>query len=190
MHFETRRITLRDGRECVLCPAAPEYAQEVVEYMKSTAAETPFLLRYPDEVSFTAESEREFLAGALADERSAMMLALVEGRLAGLCSFNPAGPMRRIRHRCSLGIAILKAYWGLGIGSAMMGYLEELAGRAGYEQMELEVTEGNEAARRLYERKGYIETGRHPNAMKYDDGAYRDDLIMSKRLISEPRKTV
>ena len=64
----------------------------------------------------------------------------------------------------------------------MIGYLTELAGRIGYEQIELEVVDGNTSAKHLYEKCGFVETGRRVRAMKYDDGTYRDELVMSKIL--------
>ena len=83
MKFENRTVQTKDGRTCVLCPTTAAYAEQVIEYMRLTAGETPFLLRYPDEVNFTAERERTFLTGVYEDERAIMMLALVDGILAG-----------------------------------------------------------------------------------------------------------
>ena len=182
MHFETRMITLKDGRACELRPTTAEYAQEMIDYLRLTAAETPFLLRYPDEVTFTPENERELLTGIYEDGQTAMMLGLVDGVLAGNCSLSPIGGMRRIRHRGSVAIAVKKAYWGLGLGTAMLSYLEELARKAGYEQLELEVVDGNDSARGLYEKLGFSVTGRHVHAMKYDHGSFRDEWIMSKEI--------
>ncbi len=182
MKFESRTITLKDGRECILRPTTAEYAQEMIDYLKLTAEETPYLLRNPDEVRYTLEQEEEILNYLYEEEHSVMMLALVDGKVAGNSSINGLGGKRRILHRCSLAIALKKEFWGLGIGSAMIGYLSELAKQIGYEQMELEYVEGNESARRLYEKCGFTETGRHFRAMKYDDGTYRDEFIMSKLL--------
>ena len=182
MRFENRKVVLKDGRECVLRPSTAEYAQDMIDYMKITAAETPFLLRYPDEINYTLESEQEILTHIYEDEKSAMMLALVDGQVAGNCSISGMGDKRRILHRCSLAIALKKEYWGLGIGTAMLDYLTELAGRIGYEQIELDVVDGNTTAKSLYEKCGFVETGRRVRAMKYDDGTYRDELVMSKIL--------
>ena len=66
--------------------------------------------------------------------------------------------------------------------SALKQYLEELARQIGYEQIELEVVEGNDTAKRLYEKCGFVETGKHVRALKYDDGTYRDEFIMIKVL--------
>lgn len=182
MRFDDRKINLKDGRQCILCCTTPDYAQEMIDYLKVTAGETPFLLRNPDEVTYTVESESELLKNMLDNENAAMMMAIVDGRLAGNCSINPVGSRRRVRHRCSFAIALKKEFWGLGIGTAMMEYIEELAFNMGYEQMELEVVDGNDRAKALYEKSGFVETGRNKNAMKYDDGFYRDDIIMWKEL--------
>lgn len=44
------------------------------------------------------------------------------------------------------------------------------------------VIEGNDRAKHLYESLGFVETGRIPKANKYDDGTYRDDILMSNPL--------
>jgi len=182
MNFPERTITLKDGRTCTLCPTYPKYAADMIEYMKITAEETPFLLRYPDEVNFTVEKEEELLAGILENESMVMMMAVVDGKVAGNCSLNGMGNKRRVLHRSSLAIALYKEFWGLGIGTAMMQYLEELARQLGFEQIELEVVDGNDTAKALYEKCGFVETGRRIRAMKYDDGSYRDDILMTKIL--------
>ena len=182
MKFEHRTITLKDGRICVLCPTYPEYAEEMIEYLKITAAETEFVLRYPDEVNYTLEGEREILGHLLNDEGSVMMLALVDGKVAGNASINGLGNKRKILHRCSLAIALKKKYWNLGVGKAMIEYLTELAGQIGYEQMDLEVVEGNDNAKNLYGKCGFVETGKRARALKFDDGTYHDEILMSKLL--------
>ena len=182
MRFEARTIILKNGKQCVLRPAEPDDALAMIDYLKQTAAETPFLLRYPEEWNLTEEKEREILGGLLESERNVMMVALVEGQLAGNCALNPVGGVRRVLHRSRLAIALKQDYWNLGIGRAMMEYLTELAARMRYEQIELEVIEGNTRAKILYEKCGFVETGKNVNAIKYDDGSYRDEYIMIKQL--------
>jgi len=50
MKFADRKFITKDGRECLLTPTSPKYAEEMIEYMKITAAETSFLLRCPEEI--------------------------------------------------------------------------------------------------------------------------------------------
>ena len=183
MRFEKREITLKDGRTCVLCPTSPEYAEEMIAYMTKTAGETPYLLRYPDEVSYTVESERDFLGRLLEDPASIMMMPLVDGKVAGNGSVSGVGHKRKIRHRCTLAIALYREYWGLGIGTAMIEYMTELAAQVGWRQMELEVAADNAAARALYKKCGFVESGRRHHALRFDDGTYQDEILMYKTIV-------
>ena len=182
MKFAEREIVLKDGRKCILKPNSPEYAEQMIGYLKETSAETDFLLRYPDEVKYTLEDEQKLLEGFLEDPHIIMMVAVVDGKVAGNMSIAGIGPQRRLSHRCSMAIALYKEFWGLGIGTAMIGYGSELAAQAGWTQMDLEVIAGNDQAYKLYKKCGFIETGVRHNALRYDDGTYRDEILMYKTL--------
>ncbi len=179
MKFEERKILLKDGRTCVLKPNSPEYAQEMLDYLRKTSAETEYLLRYPDEVKFTLESEKEILGNLLENPYAIMMIAVVDGKVAGNGSVNGIGDKRKIQHRCSLAIALYEEFWGLGIG---IDYMSELAGQIGWKQLDLEVVAENEQAIALYKKCGFIETGRRHNALKFDDGSFHDEILMYKDL--------
>lgn len=92
------------------------------------------------------------------------------------------GGQRKLRHRAEIAIAVRKSCWGLGLGSALLNRVLTLAKALGYEQLELEVIDGNDRALRLYERLGFVQTGRTPRAFRYDDGSYRDEIQMVLRL--------
>ena len=185
MLFEARFFPMKDGRTCILRPTHPNDSADMIEYLKKTSAETPFLLRNPDEVNYTMEQEAEILSNILNDPGHVMMVGIVDGKVAGNCAISGLGSKRKIRHRCSMAITLYKEFWNLGIGSAMIEYLAELAGQIGYEQMELEVVAENERAIALYEKCGFRETGRNIRAMKFDDGTYHD-LILMTRILNGP----
>lgn len=178
MHFTEKTIELTDGRECLLRAVQPKDAIDMIEYLRTVSAETPFLLRNADEVTFTEEAERTLLARKLAAEDEFMMLAEIDGAVAGNCGISAKGQVRRQRHRCGFAIALKKDYWHLGLGSAMLDYALALARQIGYEQVELEVVEGNDRAKALYERFGFQVTGKNIRALKFDDGSYRDEYLM------------
>ncbi|MBR0514139.1 MAG: GNAT family N-acetyltransferase [Clostridia bacterium] len=182
MRFPEREITLKDGRTCVLKPTGPEVAAEMIVYMKITAGETEWLLRYPDEVNFTLEGEQDILGKILDDPGHVMMAAIVDGKVAGNASISGIGNKRKILHRCSLAIALYREYWSLGIGRAMIEYLIELAKEIGFSQMDLEVVAENTQAQALYRKCGFIETGRRHNALKFDDGSMHDEILMYRDL--------
>ncbi|MEY8491626.1 GNAT family N-acetyltransferase [Lachnospiraceae bacterium 29-91] len=180
MRFERKQIDLKDGRTCTLRPAEAEDSEAMIECLRTVSSETPFLLRNADEVTFTVEAEEQFLKAESMHPRELMMIAEVDGEISGNCAVLSVGDLRRTYHRCRFAIALKKAFWGLGIASAMMDYAFFLAEEMGYEQMELEVVDGNDRAKSLYERFGFQETGKNHRSLKYDDGSYRDEYRMVK----------
>lgn len=182
MIFEKKIINLKDGSACILRPVEVKDAEAMIEYLRIVSSETPFLLRNGDEVTYTVESEEQLLEDKRNAPREIMMVAEVNGSIAGNCGIVSHGNLRRVYHRCGFAIALKEAYWNLGIGSAMMEYACSLAKKMGYEQVELEVVDGNNRAKNLYERFGFEETGKNIRALRYDDGSYRDEYKMVKIL--------
>lgn len=181
MLYEAKRFALKDGREAVLRNPEPGDAAQLLDYLRVTAAETDFVLRYPDEVHYTLEQERRLLEGLKGDPGHLMLSCFVDGRLAGNCSMQ-LFDKRKICHRASVAIALYRAYWGLGIGTAMFETMIELARERGVSQMELEYIEGNERGRALYEKMGFVQYGVHPDAIRLADGTSRSEIMMLKRL--------
>ena len=179
MIYESKEITLKDGRHALLRAPSEADSAEMVEYMKKTAAETEFLSRYPDEVMQTAESEREYLRSSLASEKSMMMVCEIGGEMAGNCQF-VLGRHEKMRHRATVMIALLRKFWGLGIGGIMFAELEAEAKKHGASQLELTVVEGNERAIALYRKMGFDVVGRMPRGFVFRDGTTHDEIYMVK----------
>ena len=171
-----KKVLLRSAKE------DEAEAQVLIDYLKTVSKETDFLLCYPDEIKYTLEDEMSFIKDVNEAKGKMLILAYVDGEYAGNCSFNRAGPGRRADHRVDLGIALFERYTGFGLGRLMMKRLLEKAKEEGFEQAELTVVEGNERALHLYRSLGFEECGRIPNANRYDDGTYSDDIRMVKKL--------
>ncbi len=182
MLIDEKIVKLKNEQVCILRNPKPDDAVQLVEYLKATAAETYFLLKYPEEVRITTEQEKEFIESLNGSKRDLMIIAEVDGEVAGNCSFSPVGEKTRVRHRCSIGIALYKKYWGLGIGRELMSLLLQSAKECGYEQAELEVVSKNERAVALYDKIGFERVGERPKAMKHKDGSYDSNIIMVKQL--------
>ncbi len=177
-------ITIKDklGRNVLLRVAKTEDASDLIKYLKATSAETPFLIREPDEITITLEKEESFIRNKIDSERELMLLAFIDGKHVGNCSLMSLAPYKRYQHRCEVAIALYKEYWGLGIGKAMLETVLKVAASLGYEQAELEVVAENESAISLYEKLGFKKYGTFPDNMKYPDGSYRDAYWMMKKL--------
>ena len=110
MKFGPIEIKDKNNRTIVLRNATPEDAEDLITYLKVTTAETPYLIREPEEVAMTREQEEAFINHCLNSDRSLMLIATLDGKHIGNCSFNPVGNYKRYQHRCE--VAILRIwYW-------------------------------------------------------------------------------
>ena len=182
MEYTEKTVTLKNGKTCLLRRGEEEDAAMLVDYLKATAGETPYLTREPEEVRTSLEEEVEFIRRKQDEERTLNLLAFVDGEHAGNCAFNPVSERSRTRHRCTVGIALYRKFWGMGIGTALLGEILDMAKSAGYEQAELEAVSANEPAIALYRKFGFETTGTVPRAFRYGDGTYADFLFMVKTL--------
>ena len=161
-----KTIQLKDGRACTLRNGAETDGQALLELFLLTHAQTDWLLSYPDEVTFTAEQEEQFLREKAESENEIEILAELDGKLIGSAGVFAVRNAEKTRHRAGFGISVDKAYWGLGVGRALTEACIECAKSAGYLQMELEAVAENESALKLYESVGFVEYGRNPKGFR------------------------
>ncbi len=181
MRIEPIEIFDKQGRRVILRSACEDDAKDLIKYLKKTAKETPYLLREEDEINLTVEDEKGLIKMFLELDNALMLLAYVDGKHVGNCSFSPVGPFKRIAHRCDMAIALYQEYWGCGIGGIMLETALRYAKEVGYEQVELEVVSSNTKAIKLYEKYGFKKYGTKPDNMKYSDGSYAStDWMMVK----------
>ena len=182
MIFETKTITLKDGRTAILRPATEADAASAVEWLRQTAGETDFILRTPEEVTMTPEREADFFNRIAQSPNDMMIWCEVDGELAGNCHLS-FFPQVKTRHRCTVAIGLTKKFWNLGIGSAMFREMIAVAEkREGVTQMELEFIEGNSRARALYEKMGFRIVGYRPNGIRLKDGTLLNEYLMVRPL--------
>ena len=120
MRINEKNITLKGRRNGILRNPQPSDARALIEYMKVTAGETPFILRYPEEITTTVEQEEAFLQDILDNPHSLMIMAEVDGEVAGNAVISAVGLRQKIQHRCSVAITLYKKYWNQGIGTAIV----------------------------------------------------------------------
>ena len=182
MEYASKEVLLKSGKTCLLRVAEESDAETLLEYLKVTSGETPYMGREPEEVRASVEEEVEFIRKKRENPWALHLLAFADGVLAGSCSFAGNSERIRMRHRCTVGISLYRAFWGMGIGTVLLGEILDAAGTVGYEQAELEVVSTNEAAVGLYKKFGFQVTGTIPRAFRYRDGSYANFLFMVKDL--------
>ena len=182
MNFTLQTQILKDGSVATIRKAAVEDAAALIEHLKTTAAETTYLLKEPEEITLTLPEEKKFIMDMENRDNALLLVAEDAEGICGLCSLNPAGPYARVSHRGTVAIALAQRTVGKGLGKKMMEALIDVARNIGYAQLELEVVEDNDRAIRLYAALSFLPYGKRPDAMKYKDGSTKSEILMYKTL--------
>ena len=182
--------TLKDGRHAVIRSPKDEDIQGMLDYLYISAGETEFILRYPEECGkYTPEGEKELFERVNAADNEAMLVVVVEGKVAGNCQIVWKKGLK-VRHRASVAIALLKEFWNQGIGTKLFQEMIKIAeANENITQMELEFVEGNSRARAIYEKMGFRIAGIKPNAIRLKDGTYRNEYFMIREMNRRPNLT-
>lgn len=112
---------------------------------------------------------------------SIYLVVEVDGQLVGLANI-AAEPHSRLAHRGEIGVALMRDYWGLGLGSLLLDELIHFAQSTPLEMLSLSVLADNAAAIHLYEQKGFVAVGRWTNYVKRADDEEVDAILMECRL--------
>ena len=176
----SKQIVLKDGRTAILRHGVEADGSAVFENFNRTHGETDYLLSYPDENSFTAEQEGQFLKRKAESDNEVEIIALVDGRVVATAGVDAVGTKYKLRHRAEFGISVLREYWGLGVGRALLDACIECARAAGYAQLELTVVAENARAVAMYQRAGFVECGRNPRGFRSRISGFQE--LVSMRL--------
>lgn len=106
------------------------------------------------------------------------VVAVADGEVLGWCDLRPK-TAPTLRHGAVLGMGVVTAYRGQGIGSRMLASTLELAWAHGIRRAELSVRSDNAPAIALYRRFGFVEEGTCRNYICVD-GVDHDALLMAR----------
>ena len=154
-------------------PLAARHFSGLREALDAVAREQRFL-------AFTEapppEQASAFYTSVLTN-RWCLRVATVEGLVVGWCDVLPTRGQARA-HVGSLGMGVVSAARGRGIGSALLRAAVEAAWASGLTRIELSVRADNAKARALYERHGFVTEGLLRRAFRLD-GQYFDAVAMA-----------
>ena len=173
-----QKIILKNGKEALLRNGDKSDGAAVFEVFNITHGETDYLLSYSDENSYDPEQEGQFLSDKTNSPNEIEIVAIVDGKIAGLAGIEAIGKKYKVKHRADFGISVLKEYWGIGLGKALAQACIQCAKDAGYEQLELNVVAENERALGLYKSLGFVEFGRNPKGFNSRTSGFQELVYM------------
>lgn len=128
--------------------------KELLDFMKKVKGETNFLRGYPNEIKMSYEDEKEYIKKVKSSETSNYFVVMKNNKMIGCIGFN-GNTARKMKHYGTIGISVLKEYWGRGIATTLLEKLISWSKEKGIKKINLDVFENNERAIKLYEKFGF-----------------------------------
>ncbi|WP_125982324.1 GNAT family N-acetyltransferase [Loigolactobacillus iwatensis] len=168
--------------EVTIRQAIPTDAAEIMKVMAKLGQETAYLLLDGNNDGMTEAFEQEQLADIYTSTNNTLIVALAGKQIIGIARVI-AGQEAPIQHIGELGISILQAYWGLGLGSAMMAELISWAERESIlRRLELTVQARNERAIHLYQKFDFQVEGKLERGFYDEQVGFLQVLLMAKMI--------
>lgn len=174
-----RELTLNDGSRVTLRRLLESDAEQVCALLPKAHLESDFLNFMAGEFDWTADREREFIREHERHPHSIVLCAERDSNFLALCGARQP-PFRRYAHQAEIGITVFKAYWGIGLGRAMMRFLIDWSRLDGLRKLTLRVFDDNVRAINLYRSLGFCEEGRLRQDVLRADGRYSDTICMAR----------
>lgn len=176
-------MKLKNGQTLHIRTIQVDDVDDVLSYMKQVNTETKNLMRESDEFTMTREQEIAFIEKNLVSNNHYMIGAFIDDTLVSVSGFY-GGDLKRIRHRVTIGMSVLKAYHGLHIGTYMLEALISEAKRRKKTKIDLEVRCDNVPAVALYKKFKFIIEGTIRRGFYVDDtyvDLYQMGYIMEEK---------
>jgi RimJ/RimL family protein N-acetyltransferase len=140
--------------------------------------ESHFMLLEADERTGTARELADELRRLSQAPNSTLLVAEAAGELIGYVEAT-GGRYRRNCVTAEVVVGVVAAASDHGVGTTLLHGLDRWAQSAGLHRLELTVMAHNHAARRLYQRSGFIDEGRRRQCLLVDGSAV-DEVYMAK----------
>lgn len=158
--------------------AAPEDAEEILDFLKQVGGETDNLTFGGEGLPFTPEQGAAYIRRMENSCDDIMLIAKANGKIVGSASLNRLS--RRMGHRGDFSVSVGKEYWNKGIGSQLLCEILKFAKSQAFEIIDLQVRSDNLQAIHLYEKFGFQKIGQHPSFFKIGNEEISFDYMVLK----------
>lgn len=118
------------------------------------------------------ETEEDYIKSQYYMDNSIMVVTIINNKIVSIGSIT-SNSKNRTKHVGTLGISVLKEYWGFGIANKVMNYLIEFAkSNKITKKLTLSVREDNYKAIKLYEKFNFKKEGLLQNDICINNNFY------------------
>ena len=181
MEYPNTNLFLKDGREVTFAKAAEKDALEVMHFFQNITQETEFLSKSSAETMKSVNEVKYWLMTLDKSKKNLFLIAKEGGNILGMGQLI-FSLRHKSKHRATVAVAVRKPYWNLGLGTQILTKMASFARYNGVSQLELTVMENNQNAIKLYQKLGFIQVGKIPNAFLMQNGSYSAELIFVKQI--------
>jgi RimJ/RimL family protein N-acetyltransferase len=161
-------------------PAEPDDSEELFRFGEKLLAESSFFLRSPGERARSPGEMRDVIERFCELPHYLLLSAWLGDNAVGEAVVT-AGDFQRNRFTATVGVGVLQAHAGRGLGAALMAQMEAFGRARRLRRLELTVMAPNTRARALYERLGYVVEGIKRDSL-FVNGGFVDEILMAKIL--------
>jgi ribosomal protein S18 acetylase RimI-like enzyme len=154
-------------------PIADAHIESFRACLDSVAREKKYVAQIE---AMPLEQVSVFVKGSIAND-VAQFVATEGALVVGWCDIFPSWA-HAVQHCGTLGMGVLSAYRGRGIGKQLLTACLAKARSKGITRVELEARADNVVAIQLYQKLGFTHEATKRNAMRFD-GRYYDSVQMS-----------
>lgn len=159
------KYTLKNGGVIYIRHAVESDAAIYIDYLRIVACESDNLILGKGDVKTPEEIEKTYIKNLLKSKGNYRFCGFIDGKLvASINIFRPE--RRRVSHKSSFCISVLKEFWGNGIGDVMVKHMIDfLKVRGNTKKINLQVREDNISAVNMYKKNGFSVEGKEIMAM-------------------------
>ncbi len=184
--MEEEPLELKDGRTVIIRSARPGDGQRTHDFMLALGASTDKLLTFPGDMRTPEEFE-------------ANIEKIKDNKFYSLCAIDPEtdkmiggatfffGARVKMSHVAGLAMGVLPDWQGNRLGAWLLDRaIQDMRKNPKIRRLDLLVMEGNDHAKAMYERAGFVVEGYREGAVIQPDGSIFGEHMMGMWIGDEP----
>lgn len=162
--------------------ARPGDAKALTHYQADILAKSRYLIATARDYHGKTAQTKRWIKRKMASQNELVLVAELDSAPIAVLD-TATDPRQRLRHVTRFGLTVAPDWQGQGVGHALLSaFIDWAHSHPEISHIRLHVHGENTRARALYRRAGFVVEGEFRDAIRYEDGRYMDEIVMSLAL--------